>query len=94
MQRYGIFDKDGKLDCDPEPMVFDTRKEAVEMLNSDAYDSADGFTVGEVVYDRCAKCGGIITDHEVSVTLSSGKKICQACIWEAMKDKYGQEGKP
>ena len=45
-------------------------------------------------YDECAKCGGIITDHEVSVTLSSGKKICQTCIWEAMKDKYGQEGKP
>ncbi len=49
MQKYGIFDKDGRLDCDPEPMVFDTRKEAVEMLNSDAYDGTDGFTVGEVV---------------------------------------------
>lgn len=49
IQKYGIFDKNGRLDCDPEPMVFDTRREAVEMLNSDAYDYADGFTVGEVV---------------------------------------------
>ena len=42
-------------------------------------------------YDECAKCGGIITDHEVSVTLSSGKRICETCIMEAMKDKYGDE---
>ena len=44
--KYGIFDKDGKLDCDPEPMVFETRREAVEVLNSGIYDST--FTVGEV----------------------------------------------
>ena len=32
MWMYGIYDKDGKLDCDPEPMVFRDRSEAVDML--------------------------------------------------------------
>lgn len=47
--KWGIFDKDGNLDTDPEPMIFDTRKDAVEMLNSDAYDSADGYYVDRVM---------------------------------------------
>ena len=43
--KWGIFDKDGNLDTDPEPMIFDTRKDAMEVLGSDAYDSADGYYV-------------------------------------------------
>lgn len=43
--KWAIFDKDGNLDTDPEPMIFDTRKDAMEVLGSDAYDSADGYYV-------------------------------------------------
>lgn len=45
--KWGIYDSDGRLDCDPEPMVFDTRSQAVEFLNSDAYDGKDGYYVDE-----------------------------------------------
>lgn len=65
MQKYGIFDKDGRLDCDPEPMVFDSRKEAIEMLNSDAYDGADGYTVCMVIGGpaECMKFKGDVVKY-------------------------------
>ena len=47
-EQWGIFDKDGNLDCDPEPMLFDTRKEAMEVLGSDAYESGSGYYVDRV----------------------------------------------
>lgn len=48
-QLWGIFDSDGNLNTDPEPMVFKTRQEAMEMLSSDAYDSDDGHYVDRVI---------------------------------------------
>lgn len=46
---WGIFDIDGNLDSDPEPMVFNTFEEAMEMLNSDAYTKDDGYYVDRVM---------------------------------------------
>ncbi len=46
---WGIFDAKGNLDCDPEPMIFRTRQEALEMLNSDAYESQSGYYVDKVI---------------------------------------------
>ena len=41
----------------------------------------------------CAMCNERIGKYEMCVTLSSGKRICERCIWDAMCNKYGQEGK-
>ena len=43
---WGIYNKYDKLDRDPEPMVFKTRKEAVEVLN--AYPFGEGYYVSEI----------------------------------------------
>ena len=48
-ERWGIFDCDGNLDTDPEPMVFDTRAEAVEFLNSDAYEFPTDYYVAPII---------------------------------------------
>lgn len=72
--RYAIFDKDGNVDCDPEPMIFETRKEAVEALNSDAYDSADGYTVGAVAVTS------ITTTKPIT---RNGTSLCINITWEA-----------
>ena len=42
---WGIFTPEGKLDCDPEPMIFETREQAVECLQM----YPDGYTVAELV---------------------------------------------
>lgn len=44
---WGIFKPNGELDCDPEPMIFGTRAEAVEALNSGIFD--DGAYVAEII---------------------------------------------
>lgn len=46
---WGIFDMDGNLDVDPEPMVFKTRAEAMEVLNSDAYEYPDDYFIAPIV---------------------------------------------
>lgn len=44
---WGIYNKYGKLDKDPESMVFKTRREAVEVLN--AYPFGEGYYVSEII---------------------------------------------
>lgn len=36
---YAIYNTRGKVDSDPEPMVFETRREAMEMLNTGLFPS-------------------------------------------------------
>lgn len=48
--KWGIFDDDGNLDTDPEPMVFDTRAEAMEVLNSGVYENPQDYYVAPVFY--------------------------------------------
>lgn len=38
----------------------------------------------------CAKCNSRIGEHEMCVTLSNGRKICEACIFEALSDKHAE----
>lgn len=45
---WGIFNANGVLDCDSEPMVFETKVEAVEFLNAYPY-KAGGYYVAEII---------------------------------------------
>ena len=63
--RYAIFDKDGNVDTDPEPMIFGTRREAVEMLEA-AYDRSEGYSVG--IYFGTDISGSEVSDMEETTT--------------------------
>ena len=45
---WGIFKPNGELDCDPEPMVFATKAEAVEFLMGDPYNGTERYYVAEI----------------------------------------------
>ncbi len=51
IKKYAIYTPEGKADTTwdgrrHEVMTFDTYDEALEFLNSDAYDTTEGYTVG------------------------------------------------
>lgn len=54
---YGIFNKaTGKLDCDPEPMVFDIYEDAHNILhNFKVYDNIDEWYVRELTDEEKQK---------------------------------------
>ena len=74
---WGIFKPDGELDCDPEPMVFETKEEAVEFLMGDPYNGTERYYVAEIIpggRPRKEVFNAIVSNYGTSLTIAITKQ--------------------